>query len=79
MKYRKKPVVIEAEPFKLDETLPFRGHGDPVKFDGAFYIETLESNRHMLTDGDMIIRGVKGEFYACKPDIFAMTYDAVED
>lgn len=80
MKYRKKPVVIEAEPFNEHYLpLPFSGRGDPVCFDGShWYIETLEGP-HTLTPGDMVIRGVKGEFYACKPDIFAMTYEKVEE
>ena len=80
MKFRKKPVVIEAEQFFDDKPLPFRDLGvcclDP---DGFWYIQTLESNRFTLTPGDWIIRGVKGEFYACKPDIFALTYEAVEN
>jgi hypothetical protein len=78
MKYRKKPVVIEAEPFEnLNAPLPFSGRGDPVCYDGErWYIETLEGP-HTLTAGDMVIRGVKGEFYPCKPDIFAMTYEPV--
>jgi hypothetical protein len=40
-------------------------------------IPTLEGN-HVARHGDWIIRGVKGEFYPCKPDIFALTYDAVD-
>ncbi len=74
--FRKKPVVIEAEQFEsATAPLPFRGRGDPVCFDGArFFIETLEG-LHIVRDGDWIIRGVKGEFYPCKPDIFAATYE----
>ena len=45
-------------------------------------IYTLEDGggkaKHFASIGDFIIRGVKGEYYACKPDIFEMTYDAVE-
>lgn len=41
------------------------------------WVETLEGG-HIVTPGDWIIRGVKGEFYPCKPDIFALTYDPVE-
>lgn len=54
MKYRKKPVVIEA-----------------------MQLKTLEGEM-MANEGDYIIKGVKGEFYPCKPDIFEMTYEAVE-
>jgi hypothetical protein len=45
---------------------------------GGAQIETLEG---LLTasPGDWIIRGVKGELYSCKPDVFALTYDSVED
>jgi hypothetical protein len=60
--------------------LPFSGRGDPCCLDpgtGQWYIETLEG-KHWCTLGDMIIRGVKGEFYPCKPDIFAATYERVE-
>lgn len=40
-------------------------------------IKTLESNEFLARGNDWIIRGVKGEFYACKPDIFAATYESV--
>lgn len=76
MKYRKKPVVIEAEQF-------FEGGGMPLPFaaegvcclgpDG-WYVQTLEGPLH-ISDGDYIIKGVKGEFYPCKPDIFEATYE----
>lgn len=111
MKYRKKPVVIEAtqwsvngdhplddsqlvtsggEPFFLSEgkvvrffrrpdvsgldqcskcMLPFHIHG---------WIDTLEGG-HIVCPGDWIITGVKGEFYPCKPDIFEMTYEKIEE
>lgn len=42
--------------------------------DGAMVIPTLEGD-HLANVGDWIIKGVKGEFYPCKPDIFAATYD----
>ena len=38
----------------------------------------VETARHVATEGDWIIKGVKGEFYACKPDIFEATYESVE-
>lgn len=79
MKYRKKPVVIEAEPFDPQRLpLPFSRRGDPCCLDGErWYIATLEGD-HNLTVGDMVIRGVKGEFYPCKPDIFEATHDAAD-
>jgi hypothetical protein len=40
------------------------------------YIRTLEGNMYVMP-GDWIIKGVKGEFYPCKPDIFELTYEAV--
>lgn len=45
---------------------------------GTLMIGTLEGH-HIASRGDWIIRGVKGELYPCKPDIFAATYEAVED
>jgi hypothetical protein len=81
MKFRKKPVVIEAEQFhSRDKPLPFRDYG-VVMFDGdegRFYVQTLEGPL-TVSDNDWIIRGVNGEFYPCKPDIFAATYEALPD
>lgn len=73
-KYKKKPVVIEA-------TQWFK-HGDhpEVKFlnedASKGWISTLEGG-HIVTPGDWIITGVKGEHYPCKPNIFEMTYEVV--
>jgi len=78
MKYRKKPVVIEAIQWNgnQEEIYDFlRG----VEFrDGELYIQTLEGQMH-ASKGDYIIKGVQGEFYPCKPDIFELTYEKVED
>ena len=84
-RFRKKPAVIEAEQFTSDFDspipLPFRDRGNPVYYlrerDG-FYVETLEGPLR-VSDGDWIIKGVKGEFYPCKPDIFEATYEPVEE
>ena len=46
-------------------------------FTGTFVIDTIEG-RHDVSWGDYIIKGVKGELYPCKPDIFELTYDKVE-
>lgn len=86
MKYRKKPVVIEAIRFSnfYDHTLQEAKDfvGDCWKTDGKVipqcYIATLEGDME-VTHGDYIIKGVQGEFYPCKPDIFEATYEAVED
>jgi hypothetical protein len=78
MKFRKKPVVIEAERFDPDVrpwpvgVIDLRNE---VIQDG-WGIETLEGMM-LVTPGDWIITGVKGERYPCKPDIFDMTYEAV--
>ncbi len=83
-KYRKKPVVIEAWPFKNNKSCfdALREMDIPIKYDyqhnpNNCYFETLEGNMY-LTDGDFVIKGVQGEFYPCKPDIFEQTYELVE-
>lgn len=78
MKFRKRPVVIDAvqwngrvEDFKAFGNVPLPISLDPLP---ALTISTLEGE--MRADpGDWIIRGVHGEFYPCKPDIFEMTYE----
>lgn len=92
MKFRKKPVVIDAVQFLyttegLAELHNFCGKylGQVQKARHAYakaeaQICTLEDGtkltvKHIATEGDWIIRGVQGEFYACKPDIFAQTYE----
>ena len=90
-KYRKKPVVIDAilnrgsnlkeiETFLAGEALP-ESYAPRKDFginwgNGEVFITTLEGTM-VAKPGDWIIRGVKGEFYPCKPDIFAATYEAV--
>ena len=61
MKFRKKPVVVEAEHNTVEQT-----------------IHTLEGD-HLALKGDWIITGVHGEKYPCKPDIFAKTYEPVDE
>ena len=91
MKYRKKPVVIEAMRFtgfnaqeviewakkcapNLTEPV-FHWRKDPdTEGEYALQIHTLEGEM-LAVSGDMIICGVNGEFYPCKPDIFAKTYE----
>ena len=82
MRYRKKPIEVEAVRFvdgEIDEL------SDWVKtalengalawdIDSQLYVMTLEGEI-CVADGDYIIRGVKGEVYPCKPDIFMKTYD----
>ena len=76
-KYRKKPVVIEAWRFHDEEDINaiYSALGDHIGTDGeSVVIYTLEGAM-TVSPGDYIIRGVKGEFYPCKPDIFAATYE----
>ena len=75
MKYRRKPVVIEA--FQLGTDAVPEWFTPLVSSDGHADIVTLEGT--MRADaGDFVIKGVKGELYPCKPDIFAATYKADE-
>lgn len=83
MKYRKNPVVIDAIQFKDDpdtliEIQEFMGGGElRISYENpdnpVIKIETLEGVMEASV-GDFIIRGVKGEYYPCKPDIFEQTY-----
>ena len=80
MKYRKKPVIIEAVQWKGDnfeELKAFVPKGHRYnKIHKPTGIITLEGIM-TISEGDWIIKGVKGEFYPCKPDIFESTYEAV--
>jgi len=91
MKYRKKPVVIEAirwDGLNLEEIKEFVGKDLQYDISDAAYqagqgrphvdmkIHTLEGD-HVCSKGDFIIKGVHGEFYPCKPDIFEKTYEPV--
>lgn len=82
MKYRKKPVVIEAIQWvgnnfiEIDEFIECEHRTFPSE--GRIEIETLEGTMLASID-DYIIKGIQGEFYPCKPDIFAETYEKVED
>ena len=78
MKYRKKPVVIEAKQWWSHGDHPAvvkHPRGDKVDDDYG-WIETLEGG-HIVSPGDWIITGIKGEFYPCRKDIFAATYEEV--
>jgi hypothetical protein len=73
MKFRKKPVVIDATRW-----FKFGDHPDVAQYmNGSGWIETLEGG-HVVTPGDWVITGVKGEHYPCKPDIFEATYEPAE-
>ena len=81
--FRKKPVVIEARQFNsLDDYLGIVGWmaelGEVPRYSTPnMFIDTLEGV-HTASPGDWIIKGVAGEFYPCKPEIFAVTYEASE-
>ena len=77
-KYRKKPVEIEAIQWtgdNLKEILEFSDKAYIERDNYTLKIETLEGT-HIANKGDYIIKGIKGEFYPCKPDIFEMTYES---
>lgn len=83
-KFRKKPVVIEAEQFteeNKNRAFHFITCNKFPDWDSSdaptIKIQTLEGDM-TASLGDWIIKGVKGEFYACKPDIFALTYEPAE-
>jgi hypothetical protein len=78
MKFRKKPVVIEATQWFKNGDHPAVVEASVNDGMNVHLIETLEGD-HIVTAGDWIITGVKGEHYPCKPDIFEMTYERVED
>ena len=77
MKFRKKPVIIDAEQFWIRGNWPNGVYQDKTSSTG-FSIDTLEG-KHEVSDCDWIITGVKGETYPRKPDIFEMTYEKVEE
>lgn len=79
-KFRKKPVVIEAIQYTGDNTKEVKEFSGGIISKSTCYsnltIPTLEGN-HVAKVGDWIIKGVKGELYPCKPDIFEQTYEVV--
>ncbi len=92
-KYRKKPVVIESEQYKPNKTSSFLRQAKLIPIEPDFdwkckgcgnkasehmNCPTLEG-WHIVCPNDYIIKGVKGEFYPCKPDIFEKTYERVSD
>ena len=92
MRYRKKPVEIEAVQWtglNLEEIKAFVGKSliydiidtawevGKVRPRVFMKIKTLEGDM-IVSEGDYIIKGISGEFYPCKPDIFKATYEEVE-
>lgn len=82
MKYRKKPVVIEAMQFNGENSREIRtwmkdGEPEGWENESIMRIETLEGTMS-ANKSDWVIKGINGEFYPCKPDIFEKTYDPAE-
>lgn len=78
MKYRKKPIEVEAVQWNGNnrkEILQFVG--DACYFQEGIFIRTLEGDM-FANVSDYIIKGVQGEYYPCKPDIFEETYELAE-
>lgn len=94
-KYRKKPVIIEAEQWhppkdggylSTDVVQPYQGDkGNANICEGCGQLFGFHGwiatleGHHIVCPGDWIITGVKGEKYPCKPDIFEQTYERVEE
>lgn len=87
-RFKKKPVVIEAIQWwgdNLKEVIAFTGrHESAADWSDEYFQEVVDQQglkiftlegHHMASIGDWIIKGVQGEFYPCKPDIFAETYE----
>jgi len=93
-KFRKKPVVIEAITFNelveygitsgavthkgMPWSFDYAGHPITHENDDCYLIPTLEGTMKLLR-GDMLITGVAGEIYPCRPDIFEATYESVAE
>lgn len=80
-KYRKKPMIITALKWTGENQEEIKNFVKQNMFftsNGDLYIETLEGEMR-APPGDYIIRGVDGEFYPCKPQIFEKTYELVEE
>ena len=90
MKYRKRPIEVDAVQYEGHGCFVRGGRVPDWIFDALearvltatngtdpFRIKTLEGEL-TVSPNDWIIRGVNGELYPCKPDVFAKTYDSVE-
>ena len=86
MKARKKPVVVEVMQLKMCSARSYR---KCKEFVGDYWIEYYEMSNELpairtlegvmeISNNDFIIKGVDGEFYPCKPDIFEKTYEVIK-
>jgi len=83
MKFRKKPVIVEAEQYIAGQPAPRGVCWELRSEDGGEisvpYVITIHDQRAYLADGDWVLPEPDGEhFYPCKPDIFSATYEPVE-
>ena len=91
-KYRKKPVIIEAFRYEIDEPPPqwfqqaegtiidcITGYGSPDGYPQRWCRIVTPEGKMIAQQGDWIIRGIQGELYPCKNEIFEATYEAVEE
>lgn len=86
MKFRKKPVIIDAVQWtgengkEIHEFCPVARRANAIAHPSKtlLFIETLEGTMQAKPN-DWIIKGVAGEFYSCKPDIFEKTYERIGD
>lgn len=76
LKYRKKPVVIEAILLTENNLLDAAKWAHVGLYNGTLRINTLEGEM-VAKPGDFLIRGIKGEYYPCKADIFKASYESV--
>lgn len=86
--YRKKPVEVEAWLINESNVSSFPAISDRAMLsevwfgmnmsDGRYYVNTLEGQM-TINEGDYLIKGIQGEFYPCKSDIFEQTYELVKE
>lgn len=87
MKAQKKPVIIDYCPVPIGDSIYLMDFieemGDnptdvlDLDVDGNFKVKTLEGISYDLTEDDVLIKGIKGEYYPCKKDIFEQSYDLI--
>lgn len=83
LRYKKKPLTVEAMQLNIHNEERIKEFCPVIQLDyrdgylNGAWVQTLEGNMYASYD-DFIIKGVQGEFYPCKPDIFRKTYDLVD-
>ena len=79
MRYRNKPVIREAIKWTGNNTEEIKDFCPEIIDRSTYLLITTLEGHHICDKNDYIIKGVKGEFYPCKPDIFEMTYEKVKE